>query len=143
MTSTKTVYIVLTDTGTLFTKTIKAFTQKPYNHASIAFDRRLQDVYSFGRKKLTNPLRGGLIKENYDDHFYRQTQAAIFACTLNQHDYDNIYRRVQRMYRHPHKFKYNLLGLFGILFHKRIERAHAFFCSQFVAHLFESIDSPL
>ena len=37
----KKIYILLTDTGTLFTRLIKIFTKKPYNHASISFDAEL------------------------------------------------------------------------------------------------------
>ena len=47
----KKVYILLTDTGTLFTKSIKTYTKAPYNHASISFDVGLEELYSFGRKK--------------------------------------------------------------------------------------------
>ncbi|MED4476449.1 hypothetical protein [Oceanobacillus caeni] len=39
------VYILLTDTGTFFTKLIKLYTKKPYNHASISFDSELSEVY--------------------------------------------------------------------------------------------------
>ena len=46
----KTIYIVLTDTGTLLSKTIGMYTRKDLNHASIAFDEQLTEMYSFGRK---------------------------------------------------------------------------------------------
>lgn len=53
MTSKKDVYIVLTGTGTTFSGFIKWFTKADLNHASIAFDSELREVYSFGRKKCT------------------------------------------------------------------------------------------
>lgn len=34
--SNQKIYILLTDTGTLFTRLIKLYTKKPYNHASIS-----------------------------------------------------------------------------------------------------------
>ena len=52
----KKIYILLTDTGTLFTNLIKLYTKKPYNHASISFDSKLSEVYSFGRKTARKPI---------------------------------------------------------------------------------------
>ncbi|GJM70960.1 hypothetical protein HMSSN036_31760 [Paenibacillus macerans] len=60
----RSVYILLTNTGTLFTRVIKGYTGAPYNHASISFDRELSELYSFGRKNPNNPLNGGFVKED-------------------------------------------------------------------------------
>lgn len=52
------IYVLLTNTGTLFSKTIRWYTKNMLNHASIAFDRDLNEVYSFGRKiRTTHFLR--------------------------------------------------------------------------------------
>lgn len=50
------IWIVLTGTGTWFSRMIQYFTKAPLNHASIAFDSELCEVYSFGRKKPTTRL---------------------------------------------------------------------------------------
>ena len=50
------IYLLLTDTGSILTRTIKLFTRKKYNHISLAFDAVLEDTFSFGRKKANNPL---------------------------------------------------------------------------------------
>ena len=59
----KTIYIVLTDTGTLLSKAIGMYTRKDLNHTSIAFDEQLNEMYSFGRKQRHNPFVGGFVKE--------------------------------------------------------------------------------
>jgi hypothetical protein len=56
MTLSKDIYIVLTGTGTAFSGFIRWFTKADLNHASIAFDSELREVYSFGRKKMYNPV---------------------------------------------------------------------------------------
>lgn len=56
MTVNRDIYIVLTGTGTAFSGIIKWFTKAELNHASIAFDSELREVYSFGRKKCTTRL---------------------------------------------------------------------------------------
>lgn len=64
MSNEKEMYILLTDTGTLLSKLIKCFTNAPYNHVSIVFDKRLDEVYSFGRKEPRNPFIAGFIRED-------------------------------------------------------------------------------
>ena len=60
------IYILLTDTGTWFSRMIKCYTKAPYNHASISLDENLEELYSFGRKVYYNPLSGGFVKEGVD-----------------------------------------------------------------------------
>src|SRR5690554_467422 len=65
------IYILLTDTGTLFARLIKRFTDAPYNHASIAFDAELKELFSFGRKNPTNPWDVGFVEENVSEGTYQ------------------------------------------------------------------------
>ena len=85
----KKVYILLTDTGTLFTKLIKLYTKKPYNHASISFDLELLEVYSFGRKTARNPFIGGFVKEDvnkgYPANYMNREVVFHRDCALNPH----------------------------------------------------------
>ena len=78
----KTIYIVLTDTGTLLSKAIGMYTRKDLNHASIAFDKQLTEMYSFGRKQRHNPFIGGFVKENAADGIFRTCDCAIFSCEV-------------------------------------------------------------
>ena len=57
----KTIYIILTETGSLLSRAIQVYTQKNFNHVSIAFDPELKEMYSFGRKYENNPLIGGFV----------------------------------------------------------------------------------
>ncbi|MCM3651426.1 MULTISPECIES: hypothetical protein [Metabacillus] len=50
------IYIILTDTGTIFTNMIKMYTKQSLNHASISFTKNLSTTYSFGRKNVNNPF---------------------------------------------------------------------------------------
>ena len=80
----KKIYILLTDTGTLFTKFIKLYTKKPYNHASISFDSELSEVYSFGRKTARNPFIGGFVKEDVNKGLFKEANCAVYALTVNE-----------------------------------------------------------
>ena len=89
----KTVYVLLTDTGTLFTKTIKSFTKAPYNHVSIVFDENLDEIYSFGRKYPKNPFIAGFIKEDVYfgtyRHFYN-TRCLLLKINVLKKEYARI-----------------------------------------------------
>ena len=76
----KYIYILLTDTGTWFSKLVKFYTKAPYNHASISLDDNLEELYSFGRKVYFNPLSAGFVKEalNQGVYYYKKILNASF-----------------------------------------------------------------
>lgn len=138
--TTQKIYIVLTDTGTLFTRMIKLYTRKPYNHASISFDHHLEETYSFGRKSTRNPFIGGFVKENTQGSLFNQADCAIYSCTVTKIQIENMKHYIHKIEENKHLYKYNFLGLFAFLFNKQIKREHAFFCSEFVATLLHHCD---
>lgn len=127
------VYILLTDTGTLFTKMIKLYTKKPYNHASIAFGRNLMEAYSFGRKNPRNPFKGGFVREDIQGHLFQQARCSVYCCTVTDDELQKMNDYVDEMEAKKDLYRYNLIGLFAVIFNKPLERRNAFFCSQFVA----------
>ncbi|MDF2713668.1 MAG: hypothetical protein K0R28_593 [Paenibacillus sp.] len=88
----KKVYILLTDTGTWLSKMIKAYTKEPFNHASLAFDEDMQEVYSFGRKHESNPFLGGFVKENLLSPLFlddkRETTCAVYCIEVGKAAYE-------------------------------------------------------
>ncbi|MBP1989118.1 hypothetical protein [Paenibacillus eucommiae] len=137
MSNEKKIYILLTDTGTLFTKLIKLVTKSPMNHASISFNQELSETYSFGRKNPVNPFVAGFVRENMEGSLFTKATCALYSCTVESSQYEQMYAHVKNIEENKQKYKYNMLGLFGILFNFKWERKHAFFCSQFVASVFE------
>lgn len=144
----KQVYILLTNTGSLLTRLIKLYTKKPYNHASIAFDRQLSEVYSFGRKTVRNPFIGGFVKEDVKAGLFKQADCAIYSMTVTKDQIQKIKQHLKPFEVQKKDYRYNFLGLFGVMFNKPIKRKNAFFCSQFVAYLLKesniiAFDKPL
>jgi len=132
MVGEKKIYLLLTDTGTAFTRLIKSYTKKPYNHASIAFDPDLEEVYSFGRKTPRNPFIGGFVKEDVHSVLFKQAECAIYTLSVSEEDYQKMYRFIQLIAANKELYRYNLIGLLGVVVKKPIKRKNAFFCSQFV-----------
>lgn len=137
----KKVYLLLTDTGTLFTRTIKLYTRKPYNHASISFDEHLTEVYSFGRKCPKNPFIGGFVKENIHAGLLKNASCAIYSLSINETDFNRMQTYIKKIEAEKENYRYNLLGLFAILFKMPFKRENAFFCSQFVASVLKQSES--
>jgi hypothetical protein len=127
------VYLILTDTGTLFTRIIKLYTKKPYNHASLSFDPHLLELYSFGRKRPKNPFIGGFVKESIHAGLLEQANCAIYCCTISEDQFQKMNHFIQRIEEQKELYRYNLIGLFAIALNKKIKRKNAFFCSQFVS----------
>lgn len=137
----KTIYIVLTDTGTLLSKAIGMYTQRGLNHASIAFDEQLTEIYSFGRKQQYNPFLGGFVRENVAEGIFQDAACAVYRCEVSTEAYMRIRQKIVQFERNQNDYKYNFIGLFGVALNKEIRRKRAFFCSQFVATVMQESEA--
>lgn len=140
MVDDQSVFILLTNTGTLFTKVIQGYTRAPYNHASISFNRELSELYSFGRKNPNNPLNGGFVKEDLQTGTfskYPNTTCVIYELRVTERDVAKMKRVLQAFIRKNHKYFYNILGVLGIALKEPIEFSNSYFCSQFVAEILQ------
>jgi hypothetical protein len=138
MDSKPSVFILLTNTGTLFTKSIQTYTRAPYNHASISFDRELTEMYSFGRKNPNNPLYGGFVKEDVWTGTYSrfpETTCVIYELEVSARQIEKMKRVLRFFIKNQNKYMYNLLGLLGVTIGEPIEFSNSYFCSQFVAEI--------
>ncbi|WP_017471105.1 hypothetical protein [Amphibacillus jilinensis] len=134
---TKTVYLLFLSTGTLLAKTIDLYTKQSLNHVSIALDQELNLVYSFGRKRPHNPFIGGFIRENLSLPFFNRSMCAIYQLKVTEEEYTQLVEQIMIMESHKHLYRYNFLGLFGVMLNKEFHRENAFFCSQFVASMLQ------
>ncbi len=133
------IYLVFTDTGTYFTKLIKLFTKRQYNHASLSMDAELYNVYSFGRKNIRNPFNGGFVREDMGNELFQTASATIYRCCVTEEQYHRIKQLMSKFEQQSDQYRYNLLGLFAIMLKKQWNRKNAFFCSQFVALVLEEV----
>lgn len=132
------IYILLTDTGSLLGRTIKKYTKAPYNHASIAFDTELEELYSFGRKHPRNPLYAGFVKEdviNGTFKYFPNTTCALYELEITDRQLQKINRIINQFKKKQQSYNYNLLGLIGVALNESIEPDGFYFCSQFVAEV--------
>lgn len=132
------IYILLTNTGTVFTRLIKCFTGAPYNHASISLDPQLAELYSFGRKEARNPLNAGFVREDVYYGTYRcfpNTTCELLRLEVTARQKEAVKAVIDYFNRNKERYSYNLVGLLGVLLKRDLQIENACFCSQFVAQV--------
>lgn len=131
------IYILLTKTNSTLSKAIAFRTKETYVHASIITSNHLEYGYSFSRRKITNPIIGGFVKEEYSVwvEYFKDVQCCIYELEVTKAQYKKIKEIIKSFDEEKEKYKYHFLGLVGQSFNIDIERKNKFFCTQFVAHV--------
>lgn len=137
----KEIYIVLTKTRTNLSKMIRFFTQKPYNHISLALDDSLYRLYSFGRRRPTNPFITGFIREDIERgfyHYYNDTTCIVYRLKVTPEQYQRLEQFLTPFLRDPLKYRFIFIGLVTCGLHIPFARKNRYFCSQFVSEALSS-----
>lgn len=140
----KAIFILLTKTNTVLSKTIGHFTKDDYTHASISLDRELTQLYSFGRKNPKNPFIGGFVHEDINKGLFainRNAACAIYKLYVTDQVYNEISYIIKDMDKHKSEYKYNILGLLTIYFGINFKRKNRFFCSEFTSDILLNTDA--
>lgn len=135
-----TVYIVISQTGTLFSRLLKIATQTPYNHVSISFDKDLRLMYSFARRKIYFPWIAGFIEECPTEGMFKRkpkTECSVYALKLTMNQYQKMLESLAPFLMNPKPYRYNFLGLPFMWLGIPFERRYHYVCSQFVGRLLQ------
>lgn len=136
----KEVYIILTQSGTYFSRLLKVFTGDEFNHASICLDKNFKEFYSFGRLKVNNPFIGGFVKENAFTHVFgkfERVPCMVIKKEISEHQYNKIRALINTFARRSYIYGYDYINLALAKTFFRVSHRKRFFCSEFVAHLFK------
>ena len=136
----RSIYLIMSQTGTILSRTIKLFTGKKYNHISLSLDDDLNSMYSFGRKYPDIPFIGVFVEEGINKGTFkkfRETKCKIIRIDLTEEQYNLICENIKKMIIEKEKYKYNVLGLFLALFHIQRNSKNKFYCSQFIRHILD------
>ena len=139
----KSIYVVLSQTGTMFSKALKFFTHAEYNHASISLTPSLEKMYSFGRLNPYNPFIGGFVEEGKNigtfKRFYK-TKAMVIEFKVSLEKYNAIEYFIEYFKKNKTQFRYNYLGVLFACFKKQHSSSKRFYCSEFVKACLESFE---
>ena len=137
----KTVYILLTRTGTLPSRLIHSFVRGKYTHASLAIRPRTDEFYSFARRTLRNPLNAGFIIEDIHTFVfskYPDSDCAVYSLEVSDDAYERLENTINKFVSNPRRYNYNFLGLLPAKLGIEFNRKYHYTCSQFVATLLHS-----
>jgi len=137
MNNEKKIYVLLSNPTTLVAKMIGLYTRAPYNHASIAFDPELREVYSFGRKHPLIPIFGGFVREDIHSGVFEKATCAVYSCKVSAENYMRMRNFVKTFEDNDELYTYNFLGLLGIILNMELGGENSYFCSQFVSRVFQ------
>ena len=135
------IYVMISQTGTSGSEFFKLITRKPYNHSSIAFDRELREMYSFGRRLLYFQFVAGLVRENPDTFVYKRftkTICKIYEVPCTDAQYAKLRRMMDEEYLPEfQRYKYDFFGLPFRCLGIKYERKYRYVCSHFVAKVIQ------
>lgn len=139
--SPRRIYILLTRSQTMLSKTIHLFTGDEYTHVSIAFDGELESLCSFARRYARLPLPAGLVTEALDGGYFERhpdMPCALYSLTVPETVYSEIRSRARQMLAQREEYRYSIRGLAMCRLGIPQDRPQHYFCSQFVAELLEA-----
>ncbi len=134
----RSIYIVLTMTGSALSKIVKVYTKKEYGHVSIALDKELERMYSFGRLNPYNPYIGGFVHEYiHKGTFYRfrNTTCEVLRVRVTDEQYEKLEKVILKMESEKEKYKFNIAGLFAVSINKRIAKENYLYCAEFLKYV--------
>lgn len=134
----KHIYLVFSNTGTLLSRCINYYTKDKYVHVSLSFDDSFEKMYSFGRVFPQIPFVGGLVQENLQDGVYKRfenSKCIIYKIDIDEYQYIALNKELQNFLKDQGKYKYNFIGLIGVVLNKPIKRDKHYFCSEFISYL--------
>ena len=133
----KKVYLVLSQTYSSIARAIKLVTKEKYSHASIAFDPKCKEMYSFGRKYRYFPLPGIFEEEKLTKGLFKNKGAliAIYEIDITDEQYEKIRKKIKNIKKT--NTGYNVIGLFLAYFRIKLHR-NKYYCSEFVYEVLSS-----
>ena len=78
------------------------------------------------------------MEENLHDGVYRKfpdSQCLIYKIEVSEEQFRSIRAQIKEFLKEKEKYRYNFLGLFGVITNRPVKRKNRYFCSQFVAHI--------
>ena len=144
----KTIYILLTRSGTLLSNLVHFFTADTYTHASISFEHELQPLYSSARKNGVTMFPAGPCREYFHRGFYQKhchIPCALYALDVPEETYQKAREEVWSIISHGDEYHFNIIGLALCRLNIPYRRKKKYFCSQFVAEILQrsnALDLP-
>ena len=134
----RTIYVIISKTGTVPARLIGTFSKASYSHSSLSLNSDFSEMYSFARRKINNPFYAGFIKEDFKTGIfnkYNYCNCIIYALDVTDESYNKLTEMLKPYIADPLAYKYSILGLFTCWFNIKWERKKHFVCSGFISKI--------
>lgn len=139
------IYIVLSRTETGFARTLRRFGNLNYNHAAIALDAELQELYAFARPEQYGYLTATLIRETTDRYLINAPQGIpilVYRIPVTDTQKLRIRETIWEIMEDP-QYRYNLFSVLTYPIFRGFHTYKAFSCVEFVAYLLQKLGYDL
>ena len=132
------VYVVLTNTGTAFSKISKAITGDPYNHISISIDEDMTDMFTFSLFNK-NGYSGGFKRETRKG--LRGSKYSLYSIGIPTELKERIVDHMKELESGISNTRYGYKSLVNIVFNSKVfdTEENELICSHFVASVFDEV----
>ena len=135
------IYIIVSFTGTILSRIVKLWTHKKYSHASISLDKKLNKMYSFGRKNPYNPFFGSFVHESPKwgtFKRFKKTKCIIISIDVIDEQYKKANEVINEFIKNGQDYyNFNDRGVIFAAFNKKIKQKNKYYCSEFVKHVLD------
>lgn len=145
----KYIYILISQTHTGFADKVRKWGKVTYNHAAIALDEKMTELYAFARPKHSAVMLGRLVRESafrYSLGKHSCVNSMIFRIPVTAEQYEWIRDTIHRI-RNNKAYIYNLFSVLSTPVTGGFFTYRAFSCIEFVMFLLQgvgySVDKPL
>lgn len=128
-------YLVLTRTGTVFSKLIGFVTGKRYTHVSIASDELLTEMYSFCRDKKEMPLPAGFNREDLFTEVFgacKTIPGEVYRLPVTDEQLERYNDVIRHFILNRGSYSYDVGALLPMALHIPYKLRNRFVCSVWV-----------
>ena len=145
----RSVYVVVTRTGTGVARAIRVLSRMPYSHVSLSADASLHELYSFCRNYTRIPLPATFNTEQIGVGTlgkFSFIPCEIYEIPLTEEQYTRFEHMIEYFQEYRKSYSYSIIGLIRVRLQIESELQNKFVCSQFVAYVLEecgvTLDKP-
>lgn len=121
---------------------VRKFGRTHYNHAAIALDEELEQLYAFARPKHKAVLLGRLVKENVHRYTLGKAQTVnvvIFKIDVTMQQYLWVKNTIEQIHGDK-EYIYNLLSVLSYPVSRGFSTYKAFSCIEFVMFILKALN---
>ncbi len=136
----KKIYVMMSHTGTILSRIIRMKTGAEYTHVSIALDKNLKQMYSFGRLHPYIAFLGGFVRERRNFGTFKRfknTEVGILELEVTEKQFEAINNVIFYIKKNKRKYHFNILGLILAGMNKKSTKENRFYCAEFVKYVLE------